>query len=107
MTVGSGLGMSPSEVRPDRFAQTIRQLIEGRSNAVGSVTLTTAATSTTVTANTCSPTSAVFLFPTTAAAAGLVATTFIASTDVTARQFIIHHASSTSTRLNFVYACIG
>lgn len=109
MTIGSGLFISEDEKDGTRQNQIIRQLIEGRSNAVGSVTLAHdgVATTTTVSAETCGPNSAIFLFPTTAHAAAVVATTYIKTTDVSPKQFIVTHATTSNTDVTFFYVCLG
>lgn len=93
----------------DQFVQNSRitQLMEGRSNATGTVTLTTGATSTTVAAPTCAAGSIVKLAPQTLNAAGAVATTYVKAADVTARQFIVTHASSSTTDRTFGWTCFG
>ncbi len=85
----------------------LQQLSEGRSNATGSVTLnSTGATSTTVTAATCGASSAIFLFPQTSIAQSSAAA-YVASTDVTKGQFIVHHSSSTSTSRILHWVALG
>lgn len=105
MTTGSGLALSPSEVEPHRMAAAIRQLIEGRSNAVGTCTLTANAGSTVVTAVNCGPQSAVFLFPTSANAAAIVAATYVSA--VAAGSFTVTHTNSAATGKTFFYVCLG
>ena len=105
MTVGSGLSLSDDETeqRPQNFV--IRQLIEGRSNAVGQCALAANATTTTIAAINCGPNSAVFLFPKTAHAAAIATSTYISS--VSARQFIVTHPSNTSIDKEFYFVCLG
>lgn len=105
MTTGSGLSLSPSEVEPYRMAAAIRQLIEGRSNAVGTCTLTANAGSTVVTAVNCGPQSAVFLFPTSANAAAIVAATYVSA--VAAGSFTVTHTNSASTGKTFFWVALG
>ena len=109
MTVGSGIYINPAE--KDQFRQNfvMRQLIEGRSNAVGTVTLTHdgVATTTTVTAENCGPNSVVFLSPQTAHAAAALTGTYIKSTDVSAQQFIVTHAATSNTDVTFGWVCLG
>lgn len=106
MTVGSGLFLSQSETNQITINTVIKQLIEGRSNAVGTVTLSTG-TTTTVTAVTCGPHSAVFLFPQTANAAACSTTASVPSTNITGGQFIVNHASNSNTDKTYVYLAIG
>ena len=106
MTVGSGLYINLAEKNPLIVNTAIKQLIEGRSNAVGTVTLTTLAV-TTVVAPTCGPQSAVFLFPTTANAAAAVTTVSVPSTNITGGQFIVNHAINANTDKIYNYLAIG
>jgi hypothetical protein len=105
VTVGSGLAINLTEKDPQKQNAVIRQLIEGRSNAVGSVTLTANAASTVVTAPTCGPNSAVFLFPTTANAAAIVAATYVSA--VAAQSFTVTHTNSATADKTFYWVAIG
>lgn len=88
-----------------QFAFAINQLAEGRSNAVGTVTLAANVASTTVFAINCGSESVVLLMPKTANAAAAVATTYIAT--VSAGAFVISHANNVQTDRTFGYACLG
>ena len=103
----SSVKLNPAEKDPFKLVFAINQLIEGRSDAVGTVTLTANVTTTTVSAPTCGPSSKIFLYPTTANAAGAVATTYIKVADVTARQFIVTHANAVSTDRTFFWVALG
>jgi len=107
VTVGAGLSISYAEKDPLKQNSAIRQLIEGRSNAVGLCTLSSNAASTQITAVNCGPNSAVFLFPTTANAASVAATTYVASTSVFPGRFVVSHASNGNTDKTFFYVCLG
>lgn len=109
MTTGSGLYLSPTETNQQRQNSAIRQLIEGRSNAVGVVTLAHdgVATTTTVTAPTCGINSIVILTPQTAHAATAFATTYVQASDITAGQFIVTHAATAQTDQTFGWLCVG
>jgi len=109
VTTGSGLYINATEKDPQKQNRIIQQLIEGRSNAVGSVTLTHdgIATTTTVTATTCGPNSGVWLFPQTANAAAVVATTYVLVTNVTPGQFIVTHATTVNADVTFWWVCLG
>jgi hypothetical protein len=96
---------SLSERDPFRFAQAINELFQGRSNAVGSCTLTASATSTTVTAENCGDQSKVFLEPETANAAAARATTYVSS--VRNGSFVLTHANNAQTDRRFSYVAIG
>lgn len=88
-----------------RTVTAIMQLSQGRSNAVGTVTLTAGATTTTVAANNCADTSYVFLSPTTANAAGAVATTYVSA--VGNGTFTLTHANAATLDRTFGYVCLG
>ena len=88
-----------------KFAFSIQQLAEGRSNATGYFTLTTSTTTTTVTAPTCGASSVVVLQPKTANAAAAVGTTYIAT--VAAGSFTVTHASNGQADKTFGFVCIG
>jgi hypothetical protein len=88
-----------------KFAFAINQLAEGRSNAVGTFTLTTGSTTTTVTAINCGADSVPLWVPTTSNAAAAVASTFIAS--VSAGSFTVTHASNGQTDRTFGFVCLG
>ena len=83
----------------------VRQLSRGRSNAVGTVTLSINVTSTVVTAKRIlSAASAVMLAPTTANAAAALATTYwIASKDT----FTITHANNAQADRTFRWGATG
>jgi hypothetical protein len=103
----SGIAISPQEKDVFKIVFAIRQLMEGRSNATGSVTLTPSATTTTVTAPTCAAGSAIFLFPKTANAAGAIATTYVLAGNVSAGQFIVTHANAGSADRTFWWVALG
>ena len=105
MTTGSGLFIA--SIEQDQVKQNLfmRQLSEGRSNAVGIVTLTASAGSTVVTAPSCSKSSAVFLFPTTANAAAIVAATYVSA--VANGSFTVTHTNSATADKTFYYGCFG
>lgn len=87
--------------------KAIRELFEGRSNAVGSVTLTAAAASTDVTAINCGLDSKVFLFPTTANAAAELANGTMYVSAVTNGQFTLTHANNAQADRTFYWGAIG
>lgn len=71
-------GLSPSEV-DRRVAEVVNRLLAGKMNAVTTVTLTAGATSTTLTDSRIGGGSWIGLSPTTANAAGALATTYISA----------------------------
>ena len=90
-----------------KFALAIQQLAEGRSNAVGALTLAASAGSTTVVAQNCGAGSVVLLSPRTAhAAAELAAGTCYVSA-VALGSFTVTHASNAQTDRTFGYVCLG
>src|SRR5262245_30443504 len=108
----SGLTLSPAERDLFRIVMAVRQLMEGRSNAVGTVTLQAGATSTTVAAPTCGPSSAIFLFPQTANAAAALATTYVAPSSTpplnpAPGSFVITHANNAQADRTFWYVALG
>ncbi len=105
MTVGSGLYISGDE--QDRTVQNhnIRQLIEGRSNAVGTVTLTANAATTVVSSEVIGASSIPLLMPTTANAAAALATTYVSAR--AAGSFTLTHANNAQVDKTFYYAAFG
>ncbi len=99
--------LQPQDVDPYRMNQAIRELVEGRHNAGGTVTLTPNATTTVVTHPNCSRDSYVQVFggAQTANAAAAVATSFIAS--VSQGSFSISHANNAQTDRRFYYTVTG
>ncbi len=88
----------------------VRQLIQGRSNSTGTVTLTAGVTSTTIIGETINENGQIFLFPKTAsAAAELGAGTIYASISRVAGvpTVTITHANAVSTDRTFAYDCRG
>lgn len=90
-----------------KIVLAIQQLAAGRSNAVGSVTLTTGAATTTVTDSNCSSSSVPLLTPTTANAAAEVGNGTMYVSAVTNGSFTITHANSATTGRTFKYALHG
>ncbi len=108
MTVGagSGIAINPGETSVPKIVQRVAQLMQGRSNSVGTFTLSsTGATATSVTAITCGPGSVPIPIPLTTNASNMK--WHINSTDVYLGSFTIQQTSSTSTDLTFAYAIIG
>lgn len=103
----SGFTIPQSERDLSRVVFAVRQLTEGRMNAVGRVTLTANDTSTTVSAPTCGADSSVFLFPATTNAASVVASTYVATTDVTPGQFVVTHPSDANSDKTFYWVALG
>ncbi len=96
-------GQVPEHLRI--LADRINQLINGRSNAVGDVTLTANAASTTLTDARISVDSFIGLMPTTANAAGALATTYVSARGKGVAT--ITHANNAQADKTFRYAIQG
>lgn len=101
----SAVVLQRDEKDPAKQNFVINQLGQGRSNAVGEVTLTASTTTTTVTAVNCGADSAVFLFPQTANAANDLGIAYVSS--VSQGQFVITHASNARSDRTFWFVCLG
>ena len=97
----------PLEKNLVRIVQAVRELFQGRSNAVGVVTLEDGAASTTVTAINCGAESKVFLTPTTANAAAEVGAGTMYVSSVASQAFVITHANNAQTDRTFYYVVLG
>lgn len=95
------------ETRVRVIVQAVRELFRGRSLAVGELTLTANATSTTVADPNCGEGSRISLHPRTANAAGALATTRITVANTTRGQFIVTHANTADVDKTFGYAIHG
>ena len=106
MSNQGALWIASDEKDPRRQNNVLQQLMQGRSNATGTLTLnSTGATSTTVTAPTVGADSKIKLTAQSSLAA--TETYWIGSTDVSKGQFVVHHSSSTSTSRTFSYIALG
>ncbi len=101
----SGTPPHVNETSLPRIVQAVRELFQGRSNAVGAVTLATGTTTTTVTAANVSLSSKPILQARTANAAAAVATTYVSA--VTQGAFTITHANNAQTDRNFFWVALG
>lgn len=101
------ISLDLSNLSPRRLYDAITQLIQGRGNYVGVVTLRAGQTTTVVSFVNCSIDCMPMLYPQTANAAAAVATTYIKAADVIQQQFTITHASSAHIDLTFSFACLG
>lgn len=98
--------LPPTGATERQVHQAIKELIEGRSNAVGTVTLTANATTTTVAAPTVNRNAIVLLSPTTANAAAAIATTYV-TVSASGGAFTLTHANNAQTNRTFGYLVIG
>jgi hypothetical protein len=98
-----------SETDPKKIILAIQQLAAGRSNTVGTVTLTQNSATTVVTTRTgtCAPGSVPFLIPTTANAATEfgAGTWYISSVGID--TFTVTHVNSATASRTFLYAIVG
>jgi hypothetical protein len=90
-----------------KIVLAVQQLAAGRSNAVGSVTLTTGAATTTVSDNNCASGSTVLFTPTTANAAAEIGNGTMYLSAVADKSFTLTHANSATTGRTFLYAIVG
>ena len=103
----SGPTLSAEERDLARIVRAVRQLAEGRSNAVGTFTLTAGAASTVVTAPTCGAGASVLAFPKTANAATEIGNGTMYIGTVANRSFTVTHANNGQTDRTFMYAALG
>jgi hypothetical protein len=97
----------PSEKDPFKIVRAVRELFEGRSNAVGSFTLAANAASTAVPAANCGAASTVLLTPTTAHAAAEIGNGTIYVSTVANGSFTVTHANNSQADRTFLYAALG
>jgi hypothetical protein len=99
----------PADADPKKIVTAIRQLAEGRSNAVGTVTLAASAATTLVSAPTCGAEARIFLFPATANASAELGngTAYVKASDISAGQFVVTHANNAQTDRTFFWLAIG
>ena len=103
----SGPTLSAEERDLARIVRAVRQLAEGRSNAVGAFTLSANAASTMVTAPTCGAGSSVLTFPKTANAAAEIGNGTMHIGTVANGSFTVTHANNAQTDRTFMYAAFG
>lgn len=101
----SGSVPAISETSPVRIIRAIRELFQGRSNAVGVIALAPGATTTVVSAVNCSISSHPVLFPATANAAAAVATTYVSA--VRNGEFVVTHANNAQPDRTFHWVALG
>ena len=100
----AGLTLNPGEKDIGRIVQVVRQILEGRTNATVTATLNASATSTTVTAPTCSPSSVILPCPTTPDAANDIP---LMSFTPNYGQFVIAHANNARVDRTFNFLVMG
>lgn len=109
----AGIVLSTKETNIWRIVQAVIQLLNGRSNSVGVVTLRAGQTTTVVDksvsvgAVNVSTSTQIFLTPKTANAAAVVGTTYIQAADIGLGTFTITHANSANTDQTFGFEARG
>ena len=103
----SALVIAPDEKDARKIATAINQLAQGRSNAVGALTLVANAATTVVTAKNCGAGSVVLLSPLTAHAAAELAAGMLYVSAVANGAFTLTHANNAQTDRIFGFVAIG
>jgi hypothetical protein len=103
----TALVLSPDETERRKINTAINQLAQGRSNAVGSVTLVTNAATTTVIAGNCGAGSVVLLSPLTVHAAAEIGNGTIFVSAVANGSFTLTHANNAQTDRVFGFVAVG
>lgn len=96
-----------TETDPKKMILSLQQLAAGRSNAVGTMTLTINVTTTTITDQNCAAGSVVQPTATTAHAAAEIGNGTLFLSAVANGSFTFTHASNTQADRTFLYAIIG
>lgn len=100
-----GLNLNDVPLAIRRLLEAVNALASGRSNAVGSVTLTASDTTTTVADRKAGMDSVIALMPTTSNAAAAVGTTYVSSRGI--GTFTLTHANNAQTDKTFAYLIQG
>ena len=98
-------GISETDLK--KIVLALQQLAAGRSNAVGSVTLTTGSTTTIVTTSNCAAGSTPILTPASVSAAAEIGNGTMYVSAVANGSFTITHAGSATAARTFLYAILG
>lgn len=96
-----------NEIDINKLILSLQQLASGRSNAVGTVTLTAVAAATVVTDNNFAPGSVPILIPITASAATELGNGTMYISARANKSFTITHANSATADRTFIYAILG
>lgn len=105
MTATRSQKLAPREVNLQKIVLSINQMMDGRTDNFGSVTLTSGTTTTTITDARASENSTVVLSPRTANAAAAIGTTYVSAKNN--GSFVLTHANNGQTDKTFDYALIG
>jgi hypothetical protein len=95
----------PDEIHRTQIANAVNELLKGRANNVGSVTLTANVTTTTTTDTRIKTQMKVFLSPKTANAAAALANVYVSA--VADGSFTLTHANAATTDRTFDYVFHG
>lgn len=98
-------GLTETDLK--KIVLALQQLAAGRSNAVGSVTLATGSSTTTVATSNCAAGSTPILVPSSANAATEVGNGTMYVSAVANGSFTITHANSATAGRTFLYAILG
>jgi pyrroline-5-carboxylate reductase len=90
---------------PRDVSEVVNNLVDGKINAKGAVTLAQSTTTTTVSDLRVGEETVILLMPTTANAAGALATTYVSSRGT--QTFTLTHANNSQTDRVFKYVCLG
>jgi hypothetical protein len=99
--------LSPDEKDVYKIVRAVRDLFEGRSNAIGSFTHKPSAGSTTVTAPNCGAGSTVLPFAKTANAAAEIGNGTMYIGAVNNGSFVVTHANNAQADRTFLYVALG
>lgn len=103
----SGTMPFEGETNIRRIVLSVRELFQGRGNAMGELTLAANVTETVVQAANCGQDSRISLTPRTANAAAALGTTYIPAADVGPGVFTVRHANSAQIDRTFGYSIRG
>lgn len=99
--------LAPDEKEPRKHVDSINNVIKGRTENYGQVTLTANTATTTVTNVQISENSEIMLSPKTSNAAAAIATTYIPEATILNGSFVIQHANNAQTDRTFGYVWVG
>lgn len=99
--------LAPGETDIRKVVNAVKELVEGRSNAVGSFTLTANAATTTVTAMNCGAGSVPIPVPTTANASAEIGNGTMYIGTVSNGSFVVTHANNAQADRIFMYVALG
>jgi hypothetical protein len=103
----TALVLAPDEADRRKINTAINQLAQGRSNAVGTITLVAGASATTVAAGNCGAGSVVLLSPLTARAAAELGNGTLYVSTVANGWFTLTHANNAQADRTFGFVAVG